>query len=130
MLAAIMIEIELYCELLNLVAHFAGFSVRLADLDDPAECRRIDAFVADHPETELFHRPAWTRGVERVYTWFTDFARPESLAAGGGVEIARDGAAGANLRRADVPAGLCQGERPLAAEWRGDDVVMGCQGAE
>ena len=65
MLAAIMIEIELYCELLNLVAHFAGFSVRLADLDDPRECRRIDDFVADHPETELFHRPAWTRGVER-----------------------------------------------------------------
>lgn len=64
MFAAIMIELELYCELLNLVAHFAGFSVRLADLDDPDECRRIDSFVADHPEAELFHRPAWTRGVE------------------------------------------------------------------
>lgn len=65
MLAAIMIELELYCELLNLVAHFAGFSVRLADLEDPRESRRIDEFVADHPETELFHRPAWTRGVEQ-----------------------------------------------------------------
>ena len=65
MLAAIMMELELYCELLNLVANFAGFSVRLADLDDPGECRRIDGFVADHPEAELFHRPAWTRGVER-----------------------------------------------------------------
>ena len=64
MFAAIMIELELYCELMNLVAHFAGFSVRLADLDDPDECRRIDSFVADHPEAELFHRPAWTRGVE------------------------------------------------------------------
>lgn len=65
MLAALMIHLELYCELLNVVAHLAGFSVRLADLDDPDECRRIDAFVADHPEAELFHRPAWTRGVER-----------------------------------------------------------------
>lgn len=64
MFAAIMIQLELYCELLNLVAHFAGFSVRLADLDDPDECRRIDSFVADHPEAELFHRPGWTRAVE------------------------------------------------------------------
>jgi FemAB-related protein (PEP-CTERM system-associated) len=65
MFAAIMIQFELYCELLGLLAHFAGFSVRLADLDDPDECRRIDAFVADHPEAELFHRPGWTRGIER-----------------------------------------------------------------
>ena len=65
MLAAILIDLELYCELLNLVAHLTGFSVRLADLDDPRECRRIDDFVEDLPEAELFHRPAWTRGVER-----------------------------------------------------------------
>jgi FemAB-related protein (PEP-CTERM system-associated) len=65
MFAALMIELELYCELLNLVAHFAGFSVRLADLGDPGECRRIEGFVADHPEAELFHRPGWTRAVER-----------------------------------------------------------------
>lgn len=65
MLAAILIELELYCDLLGVMAHFAGFSVRLADLGDPDECRRIDGFVADHPEAELFHRPAWTRGVER-----------------------------------------------------------------
>ena len=64
MFAIFMIELELYCELLNLVAHFAGFSVRLADLDDPDECRRIDDFVADHPEAELFHRTGWTRGIE------------------------------------------------------------------
>ena len=65
MLAAIMFDLELYCGLLNIVAHFAGFSVRLADLDDPGECRRIDCFVDDHPEAELFHRPGWTRGIER-----------------------------------------------------------------
>ncbi|HLL29960.1 MAG TPA: FemAB family XrtA/PEP-CTERM system-associated protein [Allosphingosinicella sp.] len=65
MFAAILIELELYSDLLNLLAHFAGFSIRLADLDDPDECRRIDSFAADHPEAELFHRPAWTRAVER-----------------------------------------------------------------
>jgi len=65
MLAVIMIDLELYCELLNLVAHFAGFSVRTADLNDPRECRLIDSFVADHPEAELFHRPGWTRAVEQ-----------------------------------------------------------------
>src|SRR5688500_15767538 len=65
MFAAIMIELELYCELLSVLAHFAGFTVRLADLEDPRECRRIDGFVADHPETEIFHRPGWTRGVEQ-----------------------------------------------------------------
>lgn len=65
MFAAIMIELDLYCELLNVLAHFAGFSIRMADLDDPRECRRVDGFVADHPEAELFHRPAWTRGVEQ-----------------------------------------------------------------
>jgi FemAB-related protein (PEP-CTERM system-associated) len=65
MFAAIMIELELYCDLLNLVANFAGFGIRLADLDDPGECRRIDSFVADHPEAELFHRPVWTRGVQQ-----------------------------------------------------------------
>jgi hypothetical protein len=64
MFAAVMIQLELYCELLNLVAHFAGFSVRRVDLRDPDECRRIDAFVADHPEAELFHRTAWTKGIE------------------------------------------------------------------
>jgi FemAB-related protein (PEP-CTERM system-associated) len=64
MFAAVMIQLELYCELLNLVAHFAGFSVRRVDLEDPDECRRIDAFVADHPEAELFHRTAWTKGIE------------------------------------------------------------------
>ncbi len=65
MFASILIELELYCELLTLVAHFAGFSVRLADLDDPNECRRINSFVADHPEAALFHRPAWTKGIEQ-----------------------------------------------------------------
>ena len=65
MLAALMVEFELYCELVNVLAHLAGFRVRLADLDDAEECRRIDGFVAGHPDAQLFHRPNWTRGVER-----------------------------------------------------------------
>jgi FemAB-related protein (PEP-CTERM system-associated) len=64
MLTAIMTELGLHSELLCLVAHFAGFSIRRANLDDPDECRRIDGFVADHPEAELFHRPGWTRAIE------------------------------------------------------------------
>ena len=39
--------------------------LRQADLNDPAECARIEAFVAAHAEGSLFHRPAWLRAVER-----------------------------------------------------------------
>lgn len=42
----------------------AAAQVRTADLADPAECARIDAYVAAHPEAELFHRPQWSRAVE------------------------------------------------------------------
>ena len=47
-----------------------------------------------------------------------------------GDEIAGDGAAGANLRCADLPAGLRQRQRALAAERRGDDVVVRGERAE
>lgn len=40
-------------------------TLRQADLTDPAECARIEAFVAAHAEGGLFHRPAWLRAVER-----------------------------------------------------------------
>lgn len=43
----------------------AAVAVRAADLRDPGECARIDAYVADHPESELFHRPQWSLAVER-----------------------------------------------------------------
>jgi FemAB-related protein (PEP-CTERM system-associated) len=43
----------------------AALTVRAADLGDPAERARIDAFVAEHPEAEPFHRPQWTLAVER-----------------------------------------------------------------
>jgi FemAB-related protein (PEP-CTERM system-associated) len=42
----------------------AGLAVRTADLADRAELRRIEAFVAEHPDAQLFHRPAWSRAVE------------------------------------------------------------------
>ena len=38
--------------------------VRAAELADPAERGRIDAYVAAHPESELFHRPQWSLAVE------------------------------------------------------------------
>jgi FemAB-related protein (PEP-CTERM system-associated) len=40
-------------------------SIRLADLGDAAERRRIDDYVAAHPEAELFHRPQWSIAVEQ-----------------------------------------------------------------
>lgn len=46
-------------------APIAAAAVRTADLADPAECARIDSYVAGHPEGELFHRPQWSLAVER-----------------------------------------------------------------
>ena len=40
-------------------------AIRSADLSDPAECARLDAFVGEHPGGELFHRPQWSRAVEQ-----------------------------------------------------------------
>ena len=40
-------------------------SVRSADLADRRDAARIDAFVAAHPEGTIFHRPQWSRAVER-----------------------------------------------------------------
>ncbi|MGZ8345968.1 MAG: FemAB family XrtA/PEP-CTERM system-associated protein [Allosphingosinicella sp.] len=40
-------------------------AVRTVDLDDAAECARIDTFVAGHPDGTVFHRPQWSRTVER-----------------------------------------------------------------
>jgi FemAB-related protein (PEP-CTERM system-associated) len=38
-------------------------NVRLADLGNAAERKRIDAYVCAHPEGEIFHRPQWTMAV-------------------------------------------------------------------
>ncbi|HEX8620696.1 MAG TPA: FemAB family XrtA/PEP-CTERM system-associated protein [Allosphingosinicella sp.] len=43
----------------------AAVTIRAADLRDPAECARIDSFVAGHPDSESFHRPQWSQAVEQ-----------------------------------------------------------------
>ena len=37
----------------------AALRVRAADLRDPQEVRRIEAFVQGHPQATVFHRPGW-----------------------------------------------------------------------
>jgi FemAB-related protein (PEP-CTERM system-associated) len=39
--------------------------IRAADLSDPREAGAIDAFVADHSDGRIFHRPQWSRAVAR-----------------------------------------------------------------
>src|SRR3546814_20646400 len=41
-------------------------SVRVAELDDPQEVARLEAFVARHPQGTPFHRPAWFLSVARA----------------------------------------------------------------
>ena len=48
---------------MNAPALLKGSSIRLAALAEPDEARRIEAFVADHPDATPFHRPAWMRAV-------------------------------------------------------------------
>lgn len=49
---------------MNAVAPMRVAAVRAANLSDPAERRRIDDYVAEHPDAEPFHRPQWTAAVE------------------------------------------------------------------
>jgi len=50
---------------MNAVAPIAVTTVRAADLGDRQECARLDAFVHDHPDGTIFHRPQWSRAVAR-----------------------------------------------------------------
>jgi FemAB-related protein (PEP-CTERM system-associated) len=43
----------------------AAVAVRTADLRGPGECARIDAYVAEHPDSVVFHRPQWSLAVEQ-----------------------------------------------------------------
>jgi FemAB-related protein (PEP-CTERM system-associated) len=47
----------------NAPASRLGIAIRKADLAD--EKSRIDAFVAEHPDGTIFHRPQWSQAVER-----------------------------------------------------------------
>lgn len=40
-------------------------SIRRADLTDDAHARAIEAYVMGHPDGSVFHRPGWSRAVER-----------------------------------------------------------------
>lgn len=42
-----------------------ALNVTTADLADATACARIDGFVADHDYGTIFHRPQWSRAVER-----------------------------------------------------------------
>lgn len=42
-----------------------ALNVRPADLADAATCARIESFVAEHKGSTIFHRPQWSRAVER-----------------------------------------------------------------
>ncbi|HYD36201.1 MAG TPA: FemAB family XrtA/PEP-CTERM system-associated protein [Allosphingosinicella sp.] len=46
-------------------APIAAIAVREADLRDPGDCARLDAFAASHEESEVFHRPQWSQAVEQ-----------------------------------------------------------------
>ena len=50
---------------MNLALPIRAAAVRTADLDDASECARIDAFVHAHPGGTVFHRPQWSRAVQR-----------------------------------------------------------------
>ncbi|WP_068089166.1 FemAB family XrtA/PEP-CTERM system-associated protein [Novosphingobium rosa] len=48
---------------MNAPLRMAVGAVRLADLRDPQDERRIEGFLADHPDATPFHRPAWLLAV-------------------------------------------------------------------
>ncbi len=65
MLAIFALEFEMLWEAFHILANLAGISVRVADLGAEEDVRTIDAFIDSRPYTQPFHRPRWTRGVER-----------------------------------------------------------------
>ena len=50
---------------MNALSPLAALRVRAADLGCNRERARLDAFVAAHPDAEIFHRPQWSVAVER-----------------------------------------------------------------
>jgi len=63
--SVLLVQYELLWETVSVLANLSGFSIRRADIDDPTERSRIDAFVSAQAEAEIFHRSAWLRAVER-----------------------------------------------------------------
>ena len=50
---------------MNAALPIRAAAVRAADLGDASERAPVDAFVLAHPEGTIFHRPQWSRAVER-----------------------------------------------------------------
>ena len=50
---------------MNAFAPVAGITTSAADLNDPGECGRLDAFVRSIPGAQPFHRPQWSRAVQK-----------------------------------------------------------------
>ncbi|HEV2867312.1 MAG TPA: FemAB family XrtA/PEP-CTERM system-associated protein [Allosphingosinicella sp.] len=50
---------------MNALSPVASAAVRTAPLHDARERARLDDFVLAHPDSEVFHRPAWSVAVER-----------------------------------------------------------------
>ena len=44
---------------MNAPFRLGGQSLRMVELNDPGECRRLEGFVAEQPYGTPFHRPAW-----------------------------------------------------------------------
>jgi len=65
MITGLLMEFELLWEAMHVLANLAGITIRKADLGDRRDWVRIEKFVGDCPAAQPFHRPNWTRGVER-----------------------------------------------------------------
>ena len=48
---------------MNAPFHRSRETQRLANLEEPDECARIEAFLENHPEATPFHRPTWLAAV-------------------------------------------------------------------
>lgn len=50
---------------MNMQPIAARISIDLVSLSDDSACSRIDAYVCEHPDGQIFQRPAWLRAVAR-----------------------------------------------------------------
>ena len=50
---------------MNALSPAAAATVRESDLASSGECRGIESYLADRPDSSLFHLPAWSRTAER-----------------------------------------------------------------
>ena len=50
---------------MNAPTTFAAHTIRVFDPADRGSAAQIERFVADHPQGEVFHRPAWLLAIER-----------------------------------------------------------------